>query len=185
MNKMETKDQKTTISFKDTLNESTIKDILRGLEISRGRKTLYIDLDGVTADFMAYLRIKASKLGLSDDDFYEKKLYREEGFYANLPLMEGAKEAIEKLDKKYYIVFLSAPSWNGTYSWSEKRIWVEKHFGKKFEKRLDLSYRKGLYMGHYLIDDNTWYGADDFIGEHIHFGKDPYKKWSDILKYLL
>ena len=50
---------------------------------------------------------------------------------------------------------------------------------------MDLSFRKGHYMGHFLIDDRTKYGAGEFIGEHIMFGTEPFKTWKEVLEYLL
>ena len=166
-------------------NPLAIRIILEELEKIHGKKVLYIDLDGVVADFETLAVEKAKELNITKEDFTYGKLYRKKDFYLNLPLMLGAKEALEKLDEKYYIVFLSAPSWGGIDSFSEKRIWIERHFGNKYEKRMDLTFHKGHYMGHYLIDDRAKYGASDFIGEHLMFGDENYPDWDSILKYLL
>jgi len=171
--------------IKRYVDKDTIIELLDGLEKMQGRKTLFIDMDGVIADFEALAEVWADERNITMQEFLDRHMYREKDFYLNLPLMPGAKEAIEKLDEKYYIVFLSAPSWGGPDSFTEKRHWVENNFGDTFKKRMDLSFHKGHYMGHYLIDDRVKYGASDFIGEHIMFGNREYPDWDAVLKYLL
>ena len=126
-------------------------------------------------------------MNLTFEEFVDRGEYKYiEDFYKDLPLIPGAKEAIEKLERsgKYYLCFVSAPSWKNVNSFSDKRIWIEKHF-PNFKKRMDLSFHKGYYMGHYLIDDRIKYGAEDFIGEHIMFGDRNYSNWDDVLNKLL
>lgn len=171
--------------IKDYVDKHTINKVLLGLEKMQGRKTLFIDMDGVIADFDASAEEWGKKEGITAQEFMDRNLYRQEGFYLGLRLIEGAKEAIEKLDEKYYVVFVSAPSWQCIESFTEKRIWIEREFGDKFEKRMDLSFHKGHYMGHYLIDDRVKYGAGDFIGEHLMYGNDEYPDWDSILNKLL
>ncbi len=174
---------------KNIVSEVHIKAVLDGLKQFYGGKELaWFDMDGVVADWEPKAIIEANRLGVSIEEFKEKKLYRGiEGFYRELPLIPGAKESIIELDKsgKYIINFLSAPSWGNISCFSDKRIWVEENFGKNFDKRMDLSFHKGLYLGHYLIDDRTKYGAADFIGEHIQFGTSQYPDWAAVLNKLL
>ena len=63
--------------------------------------------------------------------------------------------------------------------------WVIKYLKEYAEKRLIFSHHKNLNKGDFLIDDRTKRGAKDFGGEHIHFGKEPFLKWDDVLEYLL
>jgi 5'-nucleotidase len=171
--------------MKNKLTEEQLKTFLEALEGKVGRKLMFIDMDGVVADFDTAAENWGRDIGISGEEFKEKKMYRQQGFYAGLELMPGAKEAIEKLDPIYEIAFVSAPSWDNPFSFTEKRLWLEKHFGQWGRKRMDLSFRKGLYMGHYLIDDRTKYGAGDFIGEHIMFGTEPFKTWNEVTDYLI
>lgn len=171
--------------MKNQLTKEQIKDILDALEKKHGRKLMYIDLDGVVANFDSAVENWAKNSGISGEEFKKNKMYRQQYFYGELDLMPGAKEAIQNLDSKYEIAFVSAPSWDNPHSFTEKRIWMEKHFGQWGRKRMDLSFRKGLYMGHYLIDDRLKYGAGDFIGEHIMFGTDPFFTWVETEKYLM
>jgi len=153
-----------------------------------GKMLLWVDMDGVVADFEPKATEVAAGMGLTFQEFAEQKQYRHiEGFYRDLPLIPGAKEAILALDAcgKYDVNFVSAPSWGNISCFSDKRIWMEENFGKDFDKRMDLSFHKGHYMGHYLIDDRTKYGAGEFIGEHIQFGNEQYPDWEAVLKRLL
>ena len=160
--------------------------MLDALEKKIGRKTLYIDMDGVVASFEPMADFHAEKLGITRKEFTDRKLYRDiEGFYLDLQLIPGSKEAIEKLDKVYDIIFVSAPSWGNIHCFTEKRIWIEKHFGKWVEKKMDLSFHKGHYIGHYLIDDRKKYGAGEFMGEHIMFGSEPFQTWKEVENYLI
>jgi 5'-nucleotidase len=172
--------------MKNILSKEQIKDFLDAWEKKVGKKTLIFDIDGVVASWEPAALKYAEQLGVSVEEFKDKKLYRNiEGFYLGLELIPGAKEAIMELDKYYDIIFVSAPSWGNTHCFSEKRIWIEKHFGKWAEKKMDLSFHKGHYIGHFLVDDRTKYGAGDFIGEHIMFGTAPFENWEKVTSYLL
>lgn len=172
--------------MKNFLTPEQIKIFLDALEKKDGRKTIICDLDGVVADFEPAAQNWCDKNNILLQDFLDKKMYRDlEGFYLGLDLIPGAKEAIMELDKVYEIIFVSAPSWGNKWCFTEKRIWLEKHFGKWATKRLDLSFHKGHYFGHYIIDDRTKYGVSDFIGEHIMYGSEDYKNWAAVNKRLL
>lgn len=171
--------------MKNYLSEQHRQAVLDALERKHGRKLIFCDMDGVTADFDAGVEKWARDIGISAEEFKKRKMYRQPNFYLDLELMLGAKESIQNLDSKYEIAFVSAPSWDNPHSFTEKRIWIEKYFGQWGKKRMDLSFRKGLYMGHYLIDDRTKYGAGDFIGEHIMYGIEPFKTWTEVENYLM
>lgn len=174
------------ITMKNLLSKEQIKDFLDAFEKKVGRKTAIFDLDGVVADWEPLAIEHSKRLGVSVEEFKDKKLYRNiQGFYYDLELIPGAKESIMKLDEVYDIIFVSAPSWGNIHCFTEKRMWIEKHFGKWAEKKMDLSFHKGHYIGHYLIDDRTKYGAGEFIGEHIMFGTTPFENWEKVTNYLL
>ena len=143
------------------------------------KKVVYVDLDGVTADFD-----KAKDQILEHDpEGHECKV--REGFFANLELVEGAKEALEELGKYYELYFLSTPTWSNSQCAKEKFDWVKEHFPELMFKRLILCHNKGLLRGHYLIDDRITNGVDGFKGEHIHFGTEKFPSWSVVVSYLL
>lgn len=174
--------------IKKYVDKSAIIEVLEGLKKAHeGKEVVWIDMDGVVADFVPKATEEADKMGLTFQQFADRNAYRDiENFYRDLPLYPGAKDAIEKLEAsgKYDLYFLSAPSWGNISCFSDKRIWVENHF-PTFYKKMGLSFQKGHHLGHYLIDDRTKYGAGDFIGEHIMFGNNDYPDWDAVLNKLL
>jgi len=174
--------------IKEYLDKETLDNIMNALRlVHNGKEVIWIDMDGVVADFEPRATEVAADMGLTFKEFADQKQYRHiPGFYLDLPLITGAKEAIEKLEEsgKYDLYFLSAPSWGNVSCFSDKRVWVEKHF-PSFRKKMGLSFQKGHHLGHYLIDDRTKYGAGNFIGEHLQFGNSEYPNWDAILKKIL
>lgn len=168
------------------LKEITIdvkRQFLDALAKANGKEIVFVDMDGVIADFDKTAAIWAERLGITSQEFKEKKLYRQPGFYAELELIPGARESVISLGKNYDVRFLSAPSWGNPDSFTEKRIWIEKHFGEFAHQKMDLTFRKDLAMGHYLIDDRTKYGAGNFIGKHIQFGISPFEDWEKVVSF--
>jgi 5'(3')-deoxyribonucleotidase len=146
---------------------------------------VFIDMDGVLADAEAKMKIWSSKLGLSTEELFKKKLYHMPGFYLDLPLIEGAKSAFELLSKHFEVYILTAPSWENPSCYTDKRLWVEKYLGDAAYKRLIISNDKSLFHGRALIDDRTKYGVTKFQGEHIHFGTEKFPDWNSVTSYLL
>ena len=144
-------------------------------------KILYVDIDGVLANF---------NKGVANSGLAQKYKGRPDkipGVYKNLTLIEGAKISVEKLFNSglYDIYFLSSAPWDNPRAWTHKRLWIEKHFGPQTRKRLILSHRKDLQTGDYLIDDSPRNGAIDFNGKWIHFGSEEFPSWKDVLNFLL
>lgn len=172
--------------MKNFLTPEQIQIFLDALEKKVGKKTLIVDLDGVICQWEKAAIEYANKLNVTLEEFIEQRLYRNiPEFYLELELMPGAKDALMKLDAHYDIIFVSAPSWGNVESFSAKRIWMEKNFGEWGEKRMDLSFHKGHYIGHFIIDDRTKYGVGDFIGKHIMYGTEPYETWDKTYEFLL
>jgi 5'-nucleotidase len=158
------------------------------------KKIVYFDLDGVIFNFEKQLEmfvpdINTNKILYPTYDERSNKvdeiLIKIPRFFLNLEPYEGAVEYVKKLSEIYEIFFLSAPMWETPESYMDKRISVEKHFGHEFAfKRLILTHRKDLAIGHYLVDDRLKYGADNFQGEHIHFGTPAYPDMKTVYNYL-
>lgn len=140
-------------------------------------RVIGIDLDGVVADYDAYTGVELAK-GRSIHD-----IYNDEGSFRNLPLIEGAKEGVEWLDKHFEIYFISTAMWSNPSSWTDKRLWVEDHFPKIGKKKLILTHNKGLFNGDFIIDDRIANGVGDFKGIHIHFGQGDFPSWVEVLSY--
>lgn len=174
--------------IKEHLDGETLDAIMEALrKVHGGKEVVWIDMDGVVADFEPKATEEAAKMGLTFKEFADQKQYRYiDGFYLDLPLIPGAKDAIQELEdsNKYDMYFLSAPSWGNVSCFSDKRVWVANNF-PNFYKKMALSFQKGHHLGHYLIDDRTKYGAGDFMGEHLQFGNEQYPNWDAILKRLL
>lgn len=148
-------------------------------------------MDGVLADFEAELFEKYPHLHdfephskERDDEIDDICHNRYKDIFLNLPPYKDAIWAYNILDSVYHIYILSTPMWKLPESYTHKRIWVEKHLGLQAEKKLILSHNKGLVMGDYIIDDRIKHGVENFVGEHIHFGKGGHKGWREIVEYL-
>ena len=137
------------------------------------KQILYIDLDGVVVDYY-----KAAA------DLTEEQK-KEKGFFENMLPLNDSIESVKILMSLYDVYFLSTAPWENVHSWTEKRIWVEKYFGKLIEKKLILSHNKGLLKGDYIIDDHTYRGVSEFDGTHIHFGTEKFKNWNSVLEFLI
>jgi len=140
------------------------------------RKRVFIDLDGVLADFDRGFEVDGKKTFMD---------HHTPGFFALLKPMPGAIEAYKTLSKKYEVHILSTAPWSNPRSWMEKREWVHVHLGRAAFKKLTLTHRKDLLRGDYLIDDRLLNGADKFQGEYIWFGSDKFPNWKSVLRYLL
>lgn len=156
------------------------------------KKILYIDMDGVIADFIGEMAIIAPYLDLGEGPDYEERGRQlrlvcadHPTIFHDLKPIDGAIEAVKDLYKHFDIYFLSTPMWSLPESYSGKRIWLEKHFGHDAFNRLILTCRKDLNIGDFLVDDSTRNGAGQFKGEHIHFGSGFFPTWKETKDYLI
>lgn len=148
-------------------------------------------MDGVIADFDKAIKEYDPSLNTYDSEDYEVRSKRvdaicEENFniFQDLDPIPGARLAILELRELFEIYFLSTPMWNVPHSFTDKRIWIDKHYGRWAHKRLILTHRKDLNIGDFLVDDRTRNGTDKFTGEHIHFGTERFPNWATIGEYL-
>jgi 5'(3')-deoxyribonucleotidase len=152
------------------------------------KKILYIDMDGVVANFEKAIKVHVPKWdelsATEKGDLTDEVCGGIPNFFLDLEPIEGAIDAINRLSHTYDTYFLSAAMWNVPESYTEKRLWIEKHFGDSFRKRLILTHRKDLNYGHYLIDDRTSHGAGKFMGKHIMFGSNECPNWETVEKLL-
>jgi 5'-nucleotidase len=153
------------------------------------KKIVYVDMDGVVADFEKAICEQVPHWHqLSEDEqgaLTDEVCGANPGFFEKLEPIKDAINSIHRLMEKYEIYFLSAAMWNVPTSYTDKRIWIENHFGLAFKKRLILTHRKDLNMGDYLIDDRTRHGVDRFKGKHIHFGTETFPHWEAVCAYLM
>jgi len=142
------------------------------------KKIVYVDMDGVIADFY-----KSHKEKQTPDMKYPQAEY---GFFLNLEEIPNAIYNMKLLEDIYDVYILTAPSEINPLCYTEKRLWIEQHLGSEWINKLIISPHKHLNIGDYFIDDKTsGKGQDIFDGELIHFGSDKYPNWGSVVKYLL
>lgn len=157
------------------------------------KKILYIDMDGVIADFAKAINNINPDLDMSEDtESYEDRskivdriCMDNPNLFHNLEPMENSIETVKKLFDHFEVYFLSTPMWSVPESFSGKRIWIQKHFGEMAAKRLILTHRKDLNIGDFLIDDRTRNGAGEFTGIHVHYGTKDFPTWERVYEYLM
>jgi len=141
---------------------------------------IYIDMDDVLCD---YTNAFNKAIEITPSIAFPQSQY---GFYANLLPISGAIEGVNKLlsIEQLDVYILTAPSIRNPLSYTEKRVWIERHFGIEFTEKLIISPNKGLLKGDILIDDLiSGRGQENFEGQVLQFGSSEYKNWSRILDY--
>jgi 5'(3')-deoxyribonucleotidase len=133
---------------------------------------IFVDMDGVLANFEKaaekYPEVKRPDLVLD---------------FSKFEVIEGAKEAISKIEEMGHDVFIaSTPPWNNPEAWGQKRNWIDEHF-PSLRRKVFLTHRKDLLSGDILIDDTTYRGQKDFTGTFIHFGKNG-MKWDNVVEII-
>lgn len=156
------------------------------------KKILYIDMDGVVADFDKGIKSHIPDLDTTcgGDDYearhqqVEKLCIEKPYIFLHLDPIPHAIEAVKSLMPHFDIYFLSTPMYCVPHSYMFKREWLELHFGELAEKRLILTHRKDLCKGDYLVDDRLKNGVLQFKGEHIHFATEKFPNWFIVHAYL-
>jgi len=120
---------------------------------------IYLDLDGVLADFDTHFKeyFGANPNDFSDDEMW-KMINGYDQFYANLPLMPGAKTLFQVLFNRFDVTILSAcPRSNYKNAAMQKRQWVRTNLSTDVTVIPMMGgVNKGLFMheaGDILIDD--------------------------------
>jgi 5'(3')-deoxyribonucleotidase len=143
------------------------------------KTVVYLDMDGPLAHFRAGVGPHYT-LGSDPPEMFQK------GFFRDLPVTPGAKEAVAVLLRNPHLdlYIASKPTTKNLYSTIEKYQWVEEHFPELF-KKIFLTCDKGHLNGDFLVDDDHKAWADKFKGIFLKFHEDePLRSWEHIVKFL-
>jgi 5'-nucleotidase len=156
-----------------------------------------VDMDGVVADFEFGHRRMCEQMGLapelagvdrdnwdilgtvSDPAIRSQILagWHAPGFFADLPPIPGAVNAVHLLASQHLIFFCTAPLKNHATCASEKIAWVSRYFGEEFASRVIISSDKTLVMGDVLVDDRpTIHGVNSSPSWTHHLFAQPYNQ---------
>lgn len=122
---------------------------------------LFLDLDGVLADFFGYYETCFGVKAAPDDDtpnFWDN--IRNHGrFYLDQPLMHDALELWHGASIFAEPTILTGIPYSIPNVAAHKRLWVDKHFGRKVRLITCPSREKKLYgrAGDILVDDRVKY----------------------------
>ncbi|MFH0841137.1 MAG: 5'(3')-deoxyribonucleotidase [Bacteroidota bacterium] len=171
------------------------------------KKRILVDMDGVLADVYARLfemheketgiKLTAEMIAgkLEEEAFpSQRKWVSEPGFFRTLPVMDGSREAMEKLNKEYDIVVVSLAT-EFPNSLTDKIMWLNDYFPFISWKQIVFCGDKSLIKADILIDDHPK-NLDGFPGKTYIFTQPlniPVKNsrhrrvnsWNEIEKLLL
>jgi 5'-nucleotidase len=162
---------------------------------------ILIDMDGVLADFDTEIATRVKNrhphiaLLETRDNFYFSEAYpeyktliraisNEAGFFNSLPLIDHALEGWQRIiDLGYQPRICSSPIRSNPHSESEKRAWLQRHFGPVFGDSVAtdaiITSDKHLFDGLALIDDRPEVrNTADASWQHIVFDQ-PYNQTVD------
>ena len=134
-------------------------------------------MDGVISDFKLACELQA----LDKKQMYAPDKHLD---FSQNPVMFGAKEAVEELEDMGHDLYIaSTPPWRQPKAWTDKRLWVDKHF-PTLRRKVVLTHHKNLLIGDVLIDDTNYRGQPDFKGRWIHFGQNGLG-WKETLQIII
>ena len=146
-------------------------------------KTVYIDLDDT---FLQYSkRKKEFEIKYPDIEFVQSM----PRFFADLEPFENSIDVIKKMmnDKRYEVMFATAPSIYNPHSFTEKALCIEKHFGLDAVENLIIISKKEKLddINVFLIDDfPSGKGQDKFKkGKHLQYGTKSLPDWEAVEVY--
>ena len=133
------------------------------------KKTIALDMDEVIADVLPkFLDIYEAHFGrrLTKADYMGKKVYNiegammvreklfERGFFRDLPVVEGAVEAVQEL-MEHYDVYITTAAQEFKYSLEDKYDWLQEFFPFIHWKQFVFCGDKSILGTDYMIDDHA------------------------------
>lgn len=153
---------------------------------------IYLDLDGVMADFDAHFPAVFGRdhRGMADDDLWAT-INAHPSYFRDMPVCLGAKEFFREIEHLSPIVLTACPKSNYAHVARQKRAWVREHLSDAITILPVMGGRnKALFMhapGDILIDDferNTkaWEEEGGVAILHQSFGQTE-KELADLLRW--
>lgn len=133
--------------------------------VAMGTRALGIPFSAHRIEFNLYAGLSAEQRRVVDE------ITQSPGFYRNLDLIDGAKQALIEMLRSGYDVRIVTSPWNSNPTCaSDKMAWVREHLGKDWGLRLIITNDKTLVFGDWLIDDKPKVkGSRIPSWEHIWF----------------
>jgi len=169
------------------------------------KKRIALDMDEVIADvYPKFLDFYERDFGErpAREVWWGKKIYQlpnaghirgylqEEGFFADLPVMEGSQAVVEWLCEHYEVFAVTAAT-EFRNSLRDKFDWLATHFPCIGWQRLVLCGDKRIIKADYMIDDHAW-NLEHFEGKGLLFtashnvGEERFTRvdtWGDVRAY--
>ena len=161
------------------------------------KKIILVDMDGVLANFEkgfldawrkkfpqnSYIPLEKRKTFRVRDNYPNevKKevegIYTTSGFFQNLGVIRGGKEALAKIQALGHEIFIcTSPISKYENCVLEKYHWVAQNFGYEWTKKIIVARDKTLIHGDILIDDKPEHiGLKKPVWKHVLF-ETPYNK---------
>lgn len=138
---------------------------------------IYVDMDGVLCDFE---KAQRQALAKCPDQKWPQAEY---GFFANLEPIPGAIDGFSELEAIYgreRVHILTRPSVYNPLSYTEKRVWVERHIGFSACERLNMVPNKNILASTgILLDDIVWSGFNDLDHQVLFDANDVDRNWEE------
>jgi 5'(3')-deoxyribonucleotidase len=124
------------------------------------RKVIYIDMDGTIADFNSAVGREVKSVTEKCPESLEK------GFYRNMKVITGAKQAVALLEEHFDVYIATKPKSGNPHCLEEKMEWVREHF-PSLASKVFFTPNKNILQGHMLIDDHMRWS--EFNGKFVKF----------------
>ena len=135
----------------------------------KSKKRIAVDMDEVIADvrpkFLDYFEREFGRR-LEKEEYWGKKIYQidgasrirdrlhDRGFFADLPVMPGSREALAELMENYEI-FITTAAMEFRSSLEDKYDWMQRHFPFIHWKNFVFCGDKSVIRADYMIDDHA------------------------------
>ena len=168
---------------------------------------ILVDMDGVLADFdthffnltqefswpEGYTPVDQQHRFASDhlpksQKWEAQKVAHQQGFFRDLPPIEGAVEGLQSLAELATVWIVSKPLQANPFCRDEKAQWLDHHIGPRWSDRLILAPDKSLIRGNILLDDAPkleWIDAaswEPIVYPH-NWNTHPDSKWAEFPKW--